>query len=562
MSSTKRNRKTLIIGLDGATFDIINPLIASGKLPNISRLINEGSYGVLQSSLPPLSPTAWSSFMTGTNPAKHGILDFFSRQPDSYMAKFNNATSRREKTFWAIAGEHNRKVGIINVPATYPPDKVNGFMISGMDTPGTAQNYIYPPELEEELKREVGGYKLEEINLRTTGDNSESWLKKLYDTLENRFVVTKYLMQKHDWDLFVVVFESTDRIQHSCWEDEKPPKPPAGSKKKGNRQLVNEVYEKVDHKLGALLDSLDEEVLVVVLSDHGFGPVNHAVRLNFWLARQGDLHFKLAPHGIKYSLDRAKVRVKELFRHRIYRNFKKITDPNAEVHKINKRDLLPNVDWGNTKAYCLGGTGNIFINLKGREPAGIVEPGEEYESVVDELIEKLKGFTDPLTGNNVFSHVYKRNEVYKGKLIEEAPDILLDWAYGYSFIGERERFILKIKNYDEQDVFIPHQWAGNHLPNGIIIFHGKDINKGVELKDANIVDVAPTVLYLMGLPISSNMDGQVLTSAIKDDFLKSYSVKLQETAADQTVMETEPQGYSEEEAELIKKKLQDLGYME
>lgn len=552
--------KVFVIGIDGATFDIINPLINEGKLPNISRLMREGSYGTLQSSIPPLSPTAWSSFMTGTNPAKHGILDFLGRQPDSYLANFYNASNRQEKAIWALAGMHDRKVGIMNVPSTYPPDKVNGFMISGMDTPGSANDYIYPASLEKELKQEVGGFKLEGIKLSDFGDYSESWSKELLDCLENRFVVAKYLLQKKDWDLFMVVFEATDRVQHSYWEDKEYKNFLATDRKKGDHKLVCEVYEIVDKKLGVLLEDLDEDVRVVVLSDHGFGPVNKAVRLNLWLAQQGYLSFGHSSQGLRQRLMSAKAKIKEsawFKESRILKNIIRIKKSIKATQSVGL-NLLQDVDWTNTRAYCIGGTGNIFINLNGREPAGLVQPGAEYESIVGELREKLNEFTDPLTGTKLFSHVHKRSEIYKGKSIVKAPDLLLEWSHGYAFIGERE---LGNNNYGEKDMFVPHVWAGDHLPNGIVILHGKDIRKGVELKDANIMDVAPTILYLMGLPIPNSMDGKVLIESLSDQFVQACPVEHQEVTDDQTSEDNKSQGYSEDEAKEINKRLQDLGYI-
>ncbi len=557
--------KVLIIGIDGATFDVIKPMIAEGKLPNLSHLMRGGSHGILQSSIPPLSPTAWSSFMTGTNPAKHGILDFFGRCPDSYLTNFYNASNRQEKPLWILAGEHNRKVVVVNVPATYPPDRVNGFMISGMDTPGKSTKYMYPPELMEELEKEVGGYTLEIINLRDSSINSDVWLKGLYDILENRFVVAKYLMQKYDWDLFVLVFDSTDRVQHKFWGDEVSLKLPGLKKVKGNQELVKKVYEKVDQKIGALLKGLEEDVNVVVLSDHGFGPVNRAVRLNLWLAQQGYMSFSRKSKLMGYGITRAKVKIMEMILHYgrgVANRVSNMIKKENSVRSDNRVNVLSRINWTNTRAYCMGGMGNIFVNLKGREPSGTVQPGSEYESVVNELIEKLREFTDPLTGEKVFSQVFKRSEVYCGKLMEKAPDILLEWAYGYSFIGERERFLFKIDDYHDNDIFISHQWAGNHLPNGIIILHGKDVKEGVELRDATIMDVAPTVLYLMGLPLSSNMDGHPLKNAIKDEFLNDHSMKYQELTASQASSDDSSKGYSEDEAEQVKKHLRDLGYIE
>lgn len=556
--------KVFVIGMDGATFDIIDPMIAEGRLPNLARLMKEGSYGVLESSIPPLSPTAWSSFMTGTNPAKHGILDFFGRQKNSYMADFYNASTRETKAIWSIASEYNRKVGVINVPSTYPPDKVNGFMISGMDTPGSAENYMHPPSLTEELKREIGGYRLEKINLRTIGKNSENQVREIMDLIENRFMAARHLTRNNDWELFVMVFEATDRAQHIFWEDTSTNGSSLTDNKRGDGKIVREVYEKVDEKLGALIEDLDDDARIIVLSDHGFGPVQRAVRLNLWLSQEGYLSFNRQHGGVGQSLSIAtSAFFAKAFNYssRLLKKLLRIKKGGTKA-KPDNLNVLPGVDWPNTQAYCIGGMGNIFLNLKGREPDGTIQPGADYNSAVDELIGKLKEFTDPVSGNKVFSNVYKRDEIYNGKMKEKAPDILLDWAYGYSFIGERERIILKIKEGAKGELFIQHTMPGNHLPNGIIIMHGNDIKEKGEIKGANIVDVAPTILYLMGLPVPTNMDGVLLTDAIKDDFINANPVEYQKVDEEQTGEKNKTAGYTDDEADEIKKKLQDLGYIE
>ncbi|MBW2173068.1 MAG: alkaline phosphatase family protein, partial [Deltaproteobacteria bacterium] len=265
--------RVYVLGLDGATFDLIAPWVSRGELPNMKRLMDEGSHGSLMSALPAHSAPSWSSFITGKNPGKHGIFDFI----------------------WAIASRYDKKVAVVNVPMTFPPEKVNGIMISGMDAPGIDSNFTYPTALSGEIKRIIGDYSLEaglwsyinkgEINLA---------IEKQHETIDKRFEVTKYLMNNYPWDLFVSVFTATDRVQHAFWKYMDPGHPlyrPEEAKKYGDAIL--NVYRKMDHIVGYLLDHLSEDTVLFIMSDHGAGLCsNKTLYLNNWLCKEGLLEYK------------------------------------------------------------------------------------------------------------------------------------------------------------------------------------------------------------------------------------------------------------------------------
>ena len=538
--------KALIIGIDGATFDVINPLASAGRLPNLSGLMRKGSYGDLRSTIPCLSPTAWTSLMTGTHPAKHGILDFFGRNRNDYGAIFFNASYRKMDTIWSMAGRMGRKVIVINVPMTYPPEKVNGVMIAGMDTPYGCSNFMHPETLKNELDKAIGGYKLEKGGIRNVMGNTDS--RKIFDILENRFAVTKYLMKSRDWDLFMVVFEATDRVQHNFWDNVKT------GRESADENLVAKVYEDIDKKIGEIVKSLDDNVTVVVMSDHGFGPIEKAVRLNLWLAERGYLAFdgNFKPGNSLWS------HVKESILNKVKRLVPNALNPKRSSHSYQ---ILPGIDWGKTRAYAFGGMGNIFINLKGRERMGVVEPGKEYESLREELMRELTALKDPENSRKIISKAYRREEAYGQGFSEDAPDILLEWSYGYSFIGEKERHVLRIDSKKDRGFFSLHRWRGNHLPNGIFILNGPNIRAGNEVNDAHITDIAPTILYQMGMPIPGYMDGKVLAEAIDEGFLKSNKILYTEDK-DSGVNGSEVVKYTNDEEDAIKSKLKDLGYIE
>jgi predicted AlkP superfamily phosphohydrolase/phosphomutase len=536
-----------IIGIDGATFDIINPMVKEGLLPTFSRLMEEGAFGRLDSTIPYLSPPAWTSFMTGKNPGKHGILDFFGRCPDSYNARFFNALSRREKPFWTLLSESGKKVCVINVPMTYPPDKVNGVMISGMDTPGAGSNFFHPPSIIYELNKNVGGYILEKGSRKDIVEKKDKYISDLKRALENRFEVTKYLMEKHPWDLFVVVFEATDRAQHYFWKYMDPKHPEFSPYDNKYKHFIHDIYRQMDDKIGKLIKKLHDDITVIILSDHGFGPLYKSVRLNQWLSLRGYLSYKA---DLRVRSNGGVIKwVKKLIPSNVKRSLKKMAF-----------NVSPNVNWHETRAFTMGGFGSIYINLRGREPCGIVEPGSEYEALRNQIMEELKELRDPGNGRNVIENVYKREEVYTGTFFDAAPDILISWSECYSFIGDSEQVILRIKS-ERDNLFTTHRWSGNHRPQGVLFVKGRDIKRGHEIEKANIMDVAPTALYLLGEKVPKDMDGKVLRDAISESRLNLRQVEYSESG-DVTATGYPQDTYSKEESESIKEKLQGLGYID
>ncbi len=551
------NQRVVVIGLDGATFDVINPMISAGRLPNISRLIANGSSGKLLSTIPPLSPVAWTSLSTGMNPGKHGILDFLKRIPDSYEVSFFSAASRKAHPLWYWLSSAEKRVGIINVPMTYPPDKVNGFMISGMDSPKEECDFMYPDSLFQELKSEVGGFRLENIDFRSMGNNAEKLIHELYQILENRFDTANYLMDRYPWDFFFLVFEATDRVQHNFWKCINDDAKKAGE----YMDLIYNVYEKVDEKIGLLLKKTGPGDTVFVVSDHGFTSIQKGVRLNSWLESQSHLIYRKRMFATKKIQIRVgslvKNSLKKAIPKKILKLIKKGHGYGAKSHSFN---VLPNVDMSKTRAFCLSSYG-IYLNLKGRNPLGIVEPGMEYENLREEIMSDLLKIKDPATGKKVIEKVFKREDVIVGKFENIAPDIYILWNEGYFFMGERQRNIMNIKSNDKE-IFSDHNWSGQHAQEGILIINGPYIKKNRVINEVNIIDVAPTIMYLMGLDVPEELDGKVLSEAVKEDYLTRNPVKYSRSMDDEPSPEELKESYSDDDAEAIRNRLQNLGYMD
>ena len=451
---------------------------------------------------------------------------------------------------WSILSELGKKVCVLNVPFTYPPDRVNGVMVSGMDTPNLKSNFIYPGPLRAELDKATGGYLLES-GVRDIRDRVEQYTRSIFEVTENRFRAAKFLIKKDDWDLFAMVFEATDRAQHNYWHymDRQHP----GYSEEGHKQfgkVIFDTYKDIDARIGELMKLIPEDAVKVILSDHGFGPLYKGVRLNKWLELNGFLEFKSEGGVLKSGLAE---KTRSFFK--------------KGLHKISNGrlssgapKLLANLNMEKTRVYTVGGPGNICINLKGRQPSGTVEPGGEYEALRDELISKLRGLKDPATGKTAVAGIYKREEIYS-VFPDFTPDLLISWVRGYYNIGENELNLFGLKAGPD-DLFTGHNWSGNHNPDGILILNGGEIKEGYRIKGAEITDVAPTIFYLMDCAIPDDMDGHVLSGAIKAPYADTHEKRYTKTGGPGEPGAAAEKEYSKEEEQEVSERLRALGYLE
>ncbi|MGD8516920.1 MAG: alkaline phosphatase family protein, partial [Anaerolineae bacterium] len=288
--------RTLVIGLDGVTFDLLGPWIEAGELPNLQRLMDDGAWGKLRTTLPPISSSSWSSFVTGVNPGKHGLVDFVYPGADSYKVTMINSTSRQTRSLWNWLNDAGYRVGLLGIPTTYPPEPVDGFMISGFLAPGPDSEWAYPPELKPELEAQLGGFQLSPDERYRSTHRLDRFLDDLTASVENRTQAALYLMKHKPWDLFTVVYWDTDMVQHETWRLLDPHHPRYDQTEADRyRDRILEFHRKVDADVGRLLDQIDSDTLVVVMSDHGFGSVHSFFLTNNWLASLGLLKFKRTP---------------------------------------------------------------------------------------------------------------------------------------------------------------------------------------------------------------------------------------------------------------------------
>jgi predicted AlkP superfamily phosphohydrolase/phosphomutase len=371
--------KVLVIGLDGVTFDLLGPWIESGELPTLQRLVRQGAWGKLRSTLPPISSSSWTSFTTGVNPGKHGIVDFVYPGAGSYKVAMVNATSCQTRSVWNWLNDAGLRVGLLGIPTTYPPEAVNGFVVSGFLAPGPDSEWAYPPELKQELLAELGQFLLTPDE-RYRSTQLDRFIDDLTVSVENRTQAALYLMETKPWDLFTVVYWDTDMVQHDTWRLLDPTHPrydPEGAEAAAQRERILAFHRKVDTDLGRLLasDSVDGDTLIVIMSDHGFGPVHSFFLTNNWLASQGLLAFKRGPWtAFKHLLFRLGYTPLNMFR--LARavglgRLRKQVRFQQKAGLVNRIFLsFDDVDWARTRAFSIGSFGQVYINLAGVRPQG------------------------------------------------------------------------------------------------------------------------------------------------------------------------------------------------
>jgi predicted AlkP superfamily phosphohydrolase/phosphomutase len=551
--------KVFVIGIDSGTFDVMTPLIKEGRLPNFARLVQEGVSGDLESVYPPVTPPAWVSFMTGKNPGKHGVFDFDGPPSLGYERPVLNAHGIKAKTLWTMLSEQGLRVGLIHVPLTYPPEKVSGFIVPGLTRNfESVIGFTHPPDLMEKLKAAIGGYEV------GWGDLKSLYTDELDELRDRWFAITDlrekailHLMETYPWDFFMAMFSSTDTIQHHFWkfyDTTHPLHNPKLRDKYGD--VIPAFYQRIDEAVGRILSRLGGETTVIVVSDHGAGPEHKSFYLNRWLEQEGLLRLKpgLSPlarwrfsHLFYKALRRSGFRgVDWTIPRHLYWLLKDRVDPREGLRVSHF------IDWSRTKAFAGNHTEQgLYINLQGREPAGIVTPGPEYERLRDELIERLYQVVDPSTGEQVIERVYKKEELYHGPYVDQAADLFLA-IKGGAYLVQKEIY--------PREVFgVPVRTSGTHRMNGVFIMKGVGVRQGISLEGLRLMDLTPTILYLFGLPIPDDMDGRLLAEAFEEAVVNARPPTI--VPASQWQGNGGEGVYTGEEAEMVKERLRELGYM-
>lgn len=540
----------ILLGIDGAEPSLVMRWAKEGFLPNFARLMHLGAFGTCRSTIHPLTPQAWASIVTGVGPGKHGIYDFGKRVEGKYSFELVTSQDRCWPAFWEILNGE-KSCGVINVPVSYPPDHVNGFFISGMHTPDLKKG-VYPKGLESEL----GNYIIDVMC--HWYEKTDKFLDDVNKMCDARHKAALFLAQKHPVDILFPVYVAADRVQHALWGafTEKHIERPGWVGDHGDAIFL--AYKKMDGILGDYISLAKEsDARLIVVSDHGFGDLKKDVYLNSLLLKEGLMYFdpkkmrKFKPRNVPLAQDPTH----DWQRYAYPEGPVKFgTDEELACGKTDPRNKsFETIDWSKTVAYSAGLFGNIWINQKGREPQGIVEPGMEYEKMLDKITTLLESVVDPEDGEPIVDKVYKGRLLYEGQQAYKAPDLIVKMRdYAYITRGSTEF----LSNEIVSKVVVNH--TGNHRMQGIIGLFGPGIRKNTKLTGAAVYDVVPTLLHLLGRSVPKGLDGHVLTKSMTEGFLAGNPVRYSENVKRKR---PKAEGLTQKEQEIIRKRLRSLGYI-
>ena len=563
----KKGRKAIILGLDGATFDVLLPRVERGEMPHLAALLEEGVWGGLQSTIPPFSAQAWVSLVTGKNQARHGVVDFWERSPDlppGHRRNFVTARSIHGETLWQTVGRHGLRVGVINVPVTYPPQAVNGYLVSGLLTPQGKDDFVYPAGLQDDILAQVPDYNPDPFDPVGAGKKQ---VLEIEDWMVKHEKVARYLIGREPADLSFSVVQALDFLQHLFWDDVV-----AGTNRVGYTSVIRRCYGLADEIIGYRRQMLDERTNLFLVSDHGFGPVRKWFHVNRFLQDRGFLVLGEAPGGTLSSalarLGLTPQRLRGLVRRLDMLGLRRGVGRLARVtlgRRLDSALSLP-IDWSRTQAVAGSpATEGIFINLKGREPQGIVERGGPYEALREQLMAELADLRDPETGEPVVRAVFRREELYEGPFLNLLPDVVFDLGDGLYLASDAAPVPASARQRGGERAVLeplPRDFLqGRHRPTGIFVAVGPDICRGEEgrIEGVRIIDVAPTVLYALGLPIPEDMEGRPLLEIFSPDFRATHPLRYTRPAlTDEPPSESD---YDEEDAAEMERRLRGLGYV-
>jgi len=535
--------RTLIVGLDGATWDVLGPLLAGGYLPNLARVQRQGAFSKLSSSRPPLSPPAWASFMTGCNPGKSNIFDFVGRNEQNGFS-VSHGSQLGAPTFWQLLSREDKKVVVINVPMTYPPEAVNGVLVAGMDAPFKDRPATFPTDFSRRITEKFGRYRVA-VPMRPRffwqkHRFVEQYTQELIAMTTERLAVARWLWQEVAPDFMMVVFVATDRIQHvfgqtlAAFRDNEDPAQLAETP-------IGRIYRVADEALGTLWSEAAPANLFV-MSDHGFQPYDEVLSLNSWLAANGYLR-----------IDWDKVKPKQGHRYR-QALLRRLGKGERQGDLMDRAPFFRAIDWQHTTAFSFGAFGTIFLNIAGRDRFGIVQPGAEADRLRREIGAKLLALHHPRRGTPLIHTVWRNDEVYHGPYADRGPDLLVETAPGIfvrNGLDQPQRELLS-----PADIYpnrtLPH--TGMHHPDGILLAAGPDIAARGRQTGARIIDLAPTVLALHDTPIPHTMDGRPLLSWLSPAISPSFR-------EDQSSAAGQGSAYNDEDESAIEERLASLGYL-
>lgn len=498
-----RPNRVLIIGIDGGSWNVFEQMFEDGAMPFFRSLVERSNAGVLRSTLPPITPVAWASFQTGSNPGRHGVFGFANFNRDDRTTDLCSSYSLKVPTIWRHLSERGRTIVALNVPLTYPPTPVNGCMVSGLFTPSIEHTFTYPEELGPDLVSAVN-YEIPKggDRYRPCQDplGTISYLKEM---LRIRTDAASYLTDRFDWDLCMIHFQATDFFQHPFWRwlDRSHP-----DHREDRQGLVIDFYNELDRSLQEIVSSQQEGAAVVVVSDHGFRANDYVFNLNAWLNHEGYLGrgkrrgvaepmARLAAGGLRL--------IRRLDKRKLRKAFLSLDRRRRIARPMTKLRSVRDGDWAHAPIYA-GRTAvyGILYLLETREAA--------RRALQEELASKLSELTDPRTGAHVIDRVFVKDEIYDGAMFDQAPDLIVKPAARYSISSLGSLTGPQLRQTDPAS----DRHLGTHSEEGIAVFC-QESSRTTGAFEAHIEDIAPTVLRLLGEEVPPHMDGRVLPCALE-----------------------------------------------
>ncbi len=519
----------LLVAWDGASFEIADPLIGAGKMPTLGRLLDGGARCELASTWPAVTYPAWTSFMTAASPGRHGVLDFVRRS--GYTLQFVNSTHRHLPTIWRLMGDAGLRVGVYALPATFPPEPINGLQVCGFDTPlgsGGAVHRTHPEALAGELLRRYGRLAIEGIAQNVIGPGwHDRALARMLDDIELRTRIVTDLLSESPFDVFMVHYGESDTVAHQHWHLSDPWSPRyVGSASDTPRgQLlpdspVEKVYRALDEALARLLAVAGADATVVVLSDHGAGGSSDRVLFwNRWLAEHDWLTFKRSRARVDTAMVVRRTALRLVPESLQARVFSALPEVAARVEGSSR---LGGIDWPRSRVFSaeLNYFPALWLNLRGRDPEGTVDASDAPRVAAD-LTADLMAFRDPFDGLPVVEAVHPRESLYDGPYAIHAPDLILELRDpdGYSYAGGQSRggaesCSLRRMRPREGTGARGTSMAGAHRRTGLWVSAGPRIRPG-RYPAGDLPGAGATVLQLAGLATSEPLDGRPWTDMIE-----------------------------------------------
>jgi predicted AlkP superfamily phosphohydrolase/phosphomutase len=548
--------RLLIVGLDGATFDVIDPLIAAGRLPNLASLLATGARAPLNSTTPPMTLPAWSSFLTGCNPGRHGILDFVHRVPGTYRLELAHAGHRLVPTLHEWISSLGGRAASIAVPTTWPPAPIDGVVISGFDSPVATtidRRFVHPRGLYDEIRRRFGGMAFADFQEIRIGPGWHAEARSsLLREIARKEAICRWLLDSERWDSFMVVFGETDTASHHFWMYHDPASPRFRPGDPDLHSTIADVYARADEALGALLDAARPDV-VCIASDHGFGGAGtRALYLNRFLESRGWLAWKPRRSPILGRARSAALsRMPAGAQQRLVRLLR-----GSVLDSLETASRWGDLDWSRTGAWSdeMNYAATIHLNVRGRDADGILD---DRDAAIEALTRDLLAWTED--GAPVVARVSRREELYSGPAVDRSPDLVLTLRHpdGYTdtMLPSRDAAPgLTSRRLDPAELVggKGSGMNGTHRQHGVLVLSGRGFRNGTIA--AEMADPMPTLLAAIGAPIPDHCDGRVLQAAFGAPTPASWrTVDATRAAADAPM--------SRSDAASLRSRLESLGYL-